>query len=77
MIPMNAVGVLATNNNEPARYVGTTADTLIYDIVEKSNTRMYLRVRVQSSTAQNVYLGAISSPDGSNIYWINETRPLP
>lgn len=77
MIPLNAVGVLSNTNDDPTRNVGTTYDTLTYDIVSKSSTQLSLRVRVESAWGQPLYLGAITSPDGSEIYWVNNTKPLP
>ena len=76
-IPSDAVGVLATSNDNPTQFVGTTLEALLLDIVERSNTRLLLRIESGSTASNPIYLGAIASRSGNVVYWVNDTRPLP
>ena len=77
IIPSNALGIFAYNNDDPLRFRYDTADNHSYKIVEQSYSRMVLRHITGGTLGSDTYLGGIVSPDGSIVYWVNETKPLP
>ncbi len=76
-IPNGAVGVLATDNNDPLQYKGTTSRYLLYDIHIDSDTLMTAAPESALSLTAGLYLGGITSADGSVVYWVNDRKPLP
>lgn len=77
LIPDDAIGVYANNNNDPSSFVDRDDDSFFFDIVSKSSTFMVLQAKAAVEHAANNYLGTIVSADKSTVYWVNETRPLP
>lgn len=77
LIPSNAVGIMATSNQDPLAFLGTDDPGYLYDITEHSNMRIVVSQRAAGPHSRNTYLGAITSPDGSVVYWVNESEPLP
>lgn len=77
VIPDSAKGVWATNNNAPEEYKNVVNDAYMYEIVEKTESRMVLRQIREVSHSVRSYLGGIYSNDRSVTYWVNNTRPLP
>ena len=77
-IPMDAVGLSSTNNGNPRQYLNQIGQTdLTFYIESKTNTRMVLRVMEEKSHSLARYLGCIASPDGQEVYWENNSQPLP
>lgn len=76
-IPMDAVGVLASNNDLPLENRDVPQAILLFDIVSRTDTEMLMRQRTTISHGVDNYLGAILSADRQTVYWVNETRPLP
>lgn len=64
------------NNDQPLGYRNIYLPETIMDIVERTNTRIFLRARAEALHAVSS-IGALVSADRSIVYWINETRPLP
>ena len=77
LIPNNAVGILAWSNSDPLTYLNSNDGKYLFDIVEKSETRMRVSQRVESTHGSKNFLGAIVSADRNVIYWVNNTEPLP
>lgn len=77
MLPRNAVGIMASENDNPKRLRYTQLGQLILDITEQSSTQVRLVPRVITTHDFGMYLGMIVSADRSVIYWVNNTKPLP
>lgn len=77
LIPDDAVGIVAENNETPLMYRSTSAEYLLYDIQSKTGTDIVLRHRTDDVFHQNTYLGAIVSADRDTVFWVNESKPLP
>lgn len=76
-IPSDAVGIVATDNNAPLanRYSDNPSANMV--IMSKSEDAMRLSYSYAHQISVPLYLGAIVSSDRSEVYWINENRPLP
>lgn len=74
LIPNDAVGIVALDNNNPLYYQHAVAQ-YTFPIVRKTDTE----IELSNSTTMNhdSYLGAIVSSDRETVFWVNETRPLP
>lgn len=77
MIPADAVGIYATDNEDPLQYLHSQQPWRRFTIAEQSDMRMTLRHEQESVLTAPVYLGAIVSRDGENVYWTNTSKPLP
>lgn len=78
LIPDDAIGILATNNNNPLQRRYThTAGYDRYLIVSKSEGEIVLSDGGIYDLGDDTYLGGIISPDGAEVYWVNESKPLP
>lgn len=76
-IPLDAVGLISVDNLNPLMNIHSMADENMYRIAGLTSTSMHL-VAVQSGALdESNYLGAIVSPDGHTIYWMNNSKPLP
>lgn len=51
--------------------------SVTYRITSQSDTSLTLEQNLHFTHNMPTYLGAIVSLDGSVIYWVNDTRPLP
>lgn len=74
LIPSDAVGIVAIENDYPLYYQHAVAQ-YSFSIVRKTDTE----IELSNSTTMNnnSYLGAIVSSDRETVFWVNETRPLP
>lgn len=77
IIPRNALGVYAVDNDNPLQYRYTNQDYVLFDIDTQSETEMLLTPRVRTAHSTATYLGCIVSADRQTLYWVNETRPIP
>lgn len=75
LIPDDAVGYGAVNNNWPTQFDGSDDTHYRYGIIEKENNRIVLELTGELMFSIPGYLGCISK-DGI-VYWQNETAPLP
>lgn len=77
MVPNNAVGILATNNDNPLEYKDQVFEGWLFKLDERTkNTMVLSQVRPGPHDFPS-YLGAILSPDRTEVYWVNNSRPLP
>lgn len=76
-IPNDAIGIAATNNNNPLLYLGSMNATFLMRISEKNDNLIKMTQDEAHSHGGSVYLGAIVSADRQTIYWVNTTQPLP
>ena len=77
LIPDDAVGLFATDVNAPLDYGKYDGDKFLFSIIEKTDTMMRLQARQPSTHGSDNFLGGILSADKSQVYWVNNTRPLP
>lgn len=76
-IPANALGILAAANDDPLHYRNTSTNIYLFDLVQKSNTHMRFRLREAHTFPSGRFLGGIVSSDRSEVYWVNDTAPIP
>lgn len=76
-IPSDAIGIFANNNEIPLSYRYTEDDGLIYDMVPVSETIVRFVCRAASPAHSRNFLGAIVSANREEVYWVNNTNPLP
>lgn len=77
LIPNNAIGLYANDNDKPLLFRYSLADNTIYKISRKTNKLISFQAVAPSTTHGDNYLGAIVSEDRNIIYWINNTKPIP
>lgn len=77
LIPNDAVGIYANNNDAPLQYRYSTNPDAIYRIVNRTATTLEFAADAPSETHGANYIGAIVSPTRETIYWINDSKPLP
>lgn len=68
---------MSYDNEEPLMYLNDTEGQHLYDIQDKTNQAMTLRVKLATTLSAANYLGAIVSSDRQTIYWTNNSKPLP
>lgn len=76
-IPGDAVGILALNNDDPLQRRESQDRWAYMPLVSKTENTLVFRFEEQHQFSVPNYLGGIVSADRSEVYWINETRPLP
>lgn len=76
LIPDEAIGFVSSANDNPTVHLGSDEVRWLFSIISKTKTEMVLRQDTSYSMAAS-YLGCIASADGSNVYWVNDTSPLP
>lgn len=76
-IPADSLGILAANNDDPLHYRNTSASSYLFSIVQKNNTHMRLKLQEAHTFPAPRFLGGIVSADRSEVYWVNDTNPLP
>ena len=77
VLPNDAVGVIATNNDNPIEHIESSVDIFFFKIEKISDLRLRLYQDNVHSFTNAVYVGAIVSADRQTIYWQNDTKPLP
>lgn len=75
-LPGNAVGILSYSNADPLSYRYDINPSRSYRLVVNSDNSLTAYHNEAVEPAADNYLGAIVSPDGSVVYWVNESRPL-
>lgn len=76
-VPADALGILATDNDDPMHYRNTSTITYLFDILQKSNTHIRFKLREAHTFPTPKFLGGIVSADRSEEYWVNDTAPIP
>ena len=76
-IPVDAVGVPSSDNNDPLRSRNTMVETSVMTIVSRTDTTMLIRANGSVQHQNPLYLGALLSGDREIVYWVNDTAPLP
>lgn len=77
VLPDNALGIRASHNDDPLENQHTTSYRQLYDINERSDTRIVLSARYSGDFTTIGYIGCIVSNDRNYIYWVNDSQPLP
>lgn len=77
LIPAGALGLLARDNDNPLEYLSDPRGWRLFDMTEKTDSRIVMVPEVDDTHAAPTYLGAIVSHDFSEVYWVNNTKPLP
>lgn len=77
LLPINAIGILAVDNDDPLGYRESTSESYLFDISEISDDLLTLTARQVGGHAFASYLGAIVSADRQTVYWVNDSKPLP
>lgn len=58
-------------------HLGSTSAVFIMDVNVTSATTATATARSTAAHSALYYIGVIASADGSSVYWVNDTRPLP
>lgn len=69
-IPADALGVESIFDARPLEYRYSTDGKVLYNIVERTNERLLLRVQTPSVLQNSAYLGGIVSRDRQVVYWV-------
>lgn len=77
LIPLDAIGVLSTDNDNPLINRNTNNPDNIVPITMLSPFGLTLEQDAIHNRSYNVYLGTIISADRQTVYWENNTKPLP
>lgn len=77
LIPDDAVGVLAISNNNPLQFRTAADAAFTFHVGNHSDVLIEMVADAQMSHGSNIYLGGIVSANRQEIYWVNETQPLP
>lgn len=79
-IPANAVARWSLYNDNPTWAQTGTWEGGVFAILDRTDTSIVFRASTNHTYDLNdvpFYLGCITSPDGSIVYWINNSQPLP
>lgn len=77
LLPIDAIGILAVDNDNPLGYRESTSESFLFDISEISDEMLTLNARQEGGHAFASYLGGIVSADRQTVYWVNDSKPLP
>lgn len=77
VLPQGVLAFLANSNDDPTRNLGSTSNSFIMDIEVTSVNTATATARSTGAHSSPYYIGVIASADGSTVYWVNNTRPLP
>lgn len=77
MIPLDAVGILASNNTNPLQNRNTQQIGALLHVVSRESDVLVLEQEGEHIHNSPTYLGAILSADRSIVYWVNDTKPIP
>lgn len=77
LLPANALGISAIDNDNPLHYLNTNANTRLFSLSVGDDTTAVAIPNNAAVHEDPSYLGAIVSNDRHTIYWVNKTRPLP
>lgn len=77
LVPPGSVGYLSWNNDNPSQLISTTDDSYIGSIVEISYGRLVVEMRTVVAHNTGFYLGVIANETTKEVYWENNTKPLP
>lgn len=73
----NPIGVLSQYNDYPATNINVESGYWKLDIIVHDDRHMTARRREAGGLPQNVYIGVLKNESSKQIYWMNNTRPLP
>ena len=76
-IPDNAIGIIASDNDNPTENIDTSDANFEFRIKEKASNVITFEHIGPSLFSRNYYLGVIVSADRQVVYWVNDTKPLP
>lgn len=77
IIPSNAIGILSTDNNNPLQHRDSVSDVIVIPLANQTERSLEFEQELEHTLTQSSYLGAILSNDRQEVYWVNESRPLP
>ena len=70
-------GILSNNNDDPLHYRAHESMIFQYVVEIIDDTQMRLTHGLTRVFDTPTYLGAILSQNGEQVYWVNNTAPLP
>lgn len=74
----NPCGVLSQNNSYPGANLHVQGEFWKMDIIIHDDRHMTAKRRQGGSVAgQNVYLGVLINETNEEVYWTNDSQPLP
>lgn len=74
-LPSNARGLAAYRNDMPLQYIDSQAEHFpVFEVV--SDNELIIGYENEQRHSR-LFLGAIIKNDGSEVFWENNTRPLP
>ena len=73
----NMVAVISYNNATPAMWYGSTSDAYWLREVSRTDTQIVFEGFVSAHYNTPSYLGLICRERNGEIWWTNESRPLP
>ena len=77
LIPENAWVILSDDNDNPLKYANVSANDYRMIIHDKTATSMRMEQFFGTLNLGPSYLGAILTPDRTEVIWVNDTKPLP
>lgn len=75
-LPSEAVAVPMTSNDDPLHYRNTGTLATVMTMTRISNTQVQFRASAEGGHPESS-IGAILSHDRSEVFWVNNTNPLP
>ena len=78
LLPADSLGTLSYSNNNPEDYRYDTAASRIFtiDVIDSNHAVLTVSNGGPNGYTGNFYLGCIVSADRSQLFWVNDTRPL-
>lgn len=77
IIPSDAVAIIANDNDAPLRFRYSKEVWASLGLVSKDDSNMSFEFAEPHVFSAQVYIGAIVSADRTQLYWLNNTKPLP
>lgn len=76
-IPVPFYGKISSNNEDPGEHLYESGNNILLDAVVVSDTEIHLTHRTAATFPLGSYLGVLANANGSEVYWVNDTKPLP
>ena len=76
-LPSPIYGKISSDNDDPEQHRYESANDILLNVEVISDTELALTHRTEATFPGGSYVGVLANANGSEVYWINETRPLP
>lgn len=69
-------GKISTDNDNPEEHRYESSNNFLFNVEVVSNEELRLTHRTSATFPNGSYLGVLANANGSEVYWVNNTKPL-